>query len=94
MADGLLCGHAAGSHYPDLFEAMSQEAITHIKNFSQQNLANLAWAYGKVAHDDPLLLDAIAQQACSMIKVSTLFQRSWQVPLSGTGCAVSYRMCQ
>lgn len=51
-------------------EVMAEEAVSTIEQFSQQNLANLAWAYGKLAINHSQLIDAIAARACAMISVS------------------------
>lgn len=51
---------------------MAREADDQIKSFSQQNLANLAWAYGKLSHYEPALLATIACQAVVKIKVNLL----------------------
>lgn len=48
---------------------MAAEALKTIESFSQQNLANLAWAYGKLAHFQAALMGAIAERASQMIKV-------------------------
>lgn len=48
---------------------MASEAEAQIEAFSQQNLANLAWAYGKLSHYESVLMDAVAQQAAFKVKV-------------------------
>jgi hypothetical protein len=37
--------------------------------FTQQNLANLAWAYGKLGHYHQGLLDAIAARSLEILEV-------------------------
>ncbi len=48
---------------------MATEAEAQIHSFSQQNLANLAWAYGKLCHSKPSLMASVAHQAVLKIKV-------------------------
>lgn len=45
------------------------EAERRIEEFSQQNLANLTWAFGKLSHCAPSLLDAVGQKATAVVEV-------------------------
>ena len=45
------------------------EAERRIEEFSQQNLANLTWAFGKLSHRAPSLLDAVGQKATAVVEV-------------------------
>ena len=57
-------------HYnKDLLASMAKEAQLHIDKFSQQNLANLAWAYGKLSYYDSKLMDSVAFQSTARVKV-------------------------
>ena len=51
-------------------ERMAQEAITQIDLFSQQNLSNLTWAFGKLSHYNQQLLEVVATQVILKIAVS------------------------
>ena len=51
---------------------MAAEAEAQIEQFSQQNLANLAWAYGKLSFYQRSLMDAVALQAVIKVKASCL----------------------
>lgn len=62
----------AGYYDPELLARMATEAESQIVKFSQQNLANLAWAYGKLLHYERGLMDAIAQQATIKLKAYLL----------------------
>lgn len=64
-------GWWTGYYDAKLLETFADEAEWRITEFSQQNLANLAWAYGKLGHYHKGLLDAIAKQAASMLEVSS-----------------------
>lgn len=48
---------------------MAQEAIHQIKDFSQQNLANLTWAFGKLHHYHKNLLTEVAGQTVLKLAV-------------------------
>ena len=50
---------------------MATEAEAQIDSFSQQNLANLAWAYGKLCHLKPTLMASVAAQAILKVKVNS-----------------------
>jgi hypothetical protein len=50
-------------------EAVAAEAVPRIHEFSQQNLSNLCWAFGKLAHFNAKLMAAIAERAVVLIKV-------------------------
>ena len=54
-------------------DRFASEAEGRIQEFSQQNLANMAWAFGKLTHDAPSLLDAIGLKATTIVKVAYLF---------------------
>lgn len=60
---------SAGYYDGPLMTRMAKEAEEHIQEFSQQNLANLAWAYGKLSHYEASLLDHVACQATLKVKV-------------------------
>ena len=64
----------AGHYDTVLLDRMATEAAAQIENFSQQNLANLAWAYGKLSHFKASLMASVAHQAVlkSKVKVKTL----------------------
>lgn len=47
------------------------EAEGRVQEFSQQNLANMAWAFGKLTHHAPSLLDAIGHKATAVVQVGT-----------------------
>lgn len=51
-----------------LMVRMAAEAEAQIAQFSQQNLANLAWAYGKLSFYQRSLMDAVALQAVIKVK--------------------------
>jgi hypothetical protein len=53
-------GALAGFYHGGLMETMAGEATRRIDEFSQQNLANLAWSYAKLAHLDERLMAAVA----------------------------------
>ena len=53
-------------------DRFASEAEGRIQEFSQQNLANMAWAFGKLTHDAPSLLDAIGLKATTIVKVAVL----------------------
>ena len=68
--------HVTAGHYDaPLLERMADEADTQIANFSQQNLANLAWAYGKLSHYKPSLMASVAHQAVLKVKVISCAQQ-------------------
>ena len=54
-------------------DRFASEAEGRVQEFSQQNLANMAWAFGKLTHDAPSLLDAIGLKATTIVKVAYLF---------------------
>lgn len=58
-----------GYYYAPLLERMAEEATTQIGEFSQQNLANLAWAYGKLSYYSYELMAAVAHQAILKMEV-------------------------
>lgn len=60
-------------------DRFASEAEGRIQEFSQQNLANMAWAFGKLTHDAPSLLDAIGRKATTIVKVLAPFS-PWQLP--------------
>ena len=60
----------AGYYSESLMDKFGAEAEGRIQEFSQQNLANMAWAFGKITHYMPSLLDAIAQKATAIVKVA------------------------
>ena len=68
------CTGVAGYNDSALMVRMAAEAEAQIEQFSQQNLANLAWAYGKLLHYEASLMDSLAAQATLKIKVVQLFQ--------------------
>ena len=47
------------------------EAEGRMEEFSQQNLANMAWAFGKLTHHTPSLLDAIGHKATAVVQVGS-----------------------
>lgn len=49
----------------------ASEAEGRMQEFSQQNLANMAWAFGKLTHHAPSLLDAIGHKATAGVQVGT-----------------------
>jgi hypothetical protein len=49
--------------------AVAAEATPRIQEFSQQNLSNLCWAFGKLGHFDGELMAAIAERSIVLIKV-------------------------
>jgi hypothetical protein len=49
--------------------AIAAEATPRIQEFSQQNLSNLCWAFGKLGHFDSELMAAIAERSIVLIKV-------------------------
>lgn len=49
--------------------AIAAEATPRIQEFSQQNLSNLCWAFGKLGHFDGKLMAAIAERSIVLIKV-------------------------
>ena len=53
-----------------MMDRFASEAEGRIQEFSQQNLANMAWAFGKLTHDTPSLLDAIGLKATTIVKVA------------------------
>ncbi len=53
-------------------DRFASEAEGRIQEFSQQNLANMAWAFGKLTHDAPSLLDAIGLKATVIVKVQSV----------------------
>ena len=59
----------AGYYSKDMMDRFASEAEGRIQEFSQQNLANMAWAFGKLTHDAPSLLDAIGRKATVIVKV-------------------------
>lgn len=61
-------------------DSFGTEAEGRIQEFSQQNLANMAWAFGKITHYMPSLLDAIGDKATSIVKVCLLMWDVWLVP--------------
>ena len=67
----LPAGVASNYHNAEMMDRFAQEAQDRIQEFSQQNLANVAYAYGKAKHDAPGLLDKIAQRAIAIVEVST-----------------------
>lgn len=62
-------------------DRFASEAEGRIQEFSQQNLANMAWAFGKLTHDAPSLLDAIGRKATTIVKVVTPLS-PWQLRFS------------
>ncbi len=63
----------AGFYSEGMMDRFASEAEGRIQEFSQQNLANMAWAFGKLTHDAPSLLDAIGLKATTIVKVAYLF---------------------
>lgn len=53
----------------ELMDCFGNEATHQIQEFSAQNLANTAYAFGKLIHYMPALLDATGMQATALIKV-------------------------
>ena len=52
----------AGYYNKDLMGLFAEEIMSHISEYNQQNLSNVAWAYGKLTHADDKLLAAIARE--------------------------------
>ena len=50
-------------------DAVAAEAVPRIHEFSQQNLSNLCWAFGKVGHFNSKLVAAIAERSIVLVKV-------------------------
>jgi hypothetical protein len=50
-----------------LLVALSNNAIRQTEGFNPQGLANMAWAFAKLNHESPSLLDAIARSAVDRI---------------------------
>ena len=73
-------------------ERMAAEAEAQIEGFSQQNLANLAWAFGKLSHYRRPLMDAIAEQAAKKVKV--VFQLKQTLSLAHSCCTTLLRWHQ
>ena len=61
--------YGAGYYSESLMDQFGAEAEGRIQEFSQQNLANMAWAFGKITHYMPSLLNAIGQKATAIVKV-------------------------
>lgn len=59
----------AGYYSENLMDKFGAEAEGRIQEFSQQNLANMAWAFGKITHYMPSLLDAIGRKATAIVEV-------------------------
>lgn len=59
----------AGQYNEQLMNAIAAEATPRIQEFSQQNLSNLCWAFGKLGHFDRELMAAIAERSIVLIKV-------------------------
>lgn len=59
----------AGFYNEALMVRFASEAEGRIQEFSQQNLANMAWAFGKLTHHAPSLLDAIGRKATAIVEV-------------------------
>ena len=64
-------GVAAGYHNDALMDSFAEEGRSRIQEFSQQNLANMAYAYGKAKHDAPVLMDSIGRRAIAIARVGT-----------------------
>lgn len=62
---------AAGFYSEGLMVRFAGEAEGRMEEFSQQNLANMAWAFGKLTHHAPSLLDAIGHKATAVIQVGS-----------------------
>ena len=60
----------AGFYSEGLMTRFGSEAEGRIQEFSQQNLSNMAWAFGKLSHDAPALLDAIGRKAMAIVQVT------------------------
>ena len=61
----------AGFYSEGLMGRFASEAKGRMQEFSQQNLANMAWAFGKLTHHAPSLLDAIGHKATAVVQVAT-----------------------
>ena len=61
----------AGFYNEGLMVRFAQEAEGRMEEFSQQNLANMAWAFGKLTHHAPSLLDAIGRKATAVVQVGS-----------------------
>lgn len=68
-------------------DRFADEAEGRIQEFSQQNLANMAWAFGKLTHDAPSLLDAIGLKATTIV---TVCSSSYAVKTSLSGTSSSW----
>ena len=64
-------GVAADYHNDALMDRFAEEGRSRIQEFSQQNLANMAYAYGKAKHDAPVLMDSIGRRAIAIARVGT-----------------------
>ena len=64
-------GLGAGFYNEGLMVRFAQEAEGRMEEFSQQNLANMAWAFGKLTHHAPPLLDAIGYKATAVVQVGS-----------------------
>ena len=64
-------GLGAGFYNEGLMVRFAQEAEGRMEEFSQQNLANMAWAFGKLTHHAPPRLDAIGYKATAVVQVGS-----------------------
>ena len=75
-------------------DRFASEAEGRIQEFSQQNLANMAWAFGKLTHDAPSLLDAIGLKATAIVKVAVVCFRTHALEsLLNRLCLVPFEIC-
>jgi len=71
-----------------MMDRFASEAEGRIQEFSQQNLANMAWAFGKLTHDTPSLLDAIGLKATTIVKVAGVCLQTHPLALCSLGFAL------
>lgn len=55
-----------------LMDGVAMEVMERLKQCNPQDVANSTWAFGKLWHDAPALMDAVAEEATGMVKVTSL----------------------
>jgi hypothetical protein len=67
---GVRVRHCPAGHYDEnLLDRVGNYVAKQLSGYTAQHLANLSWAYNKLAHIHPRLLAAIAEAALTKLKV-------------------------